>query len=488
MSRRSVKALRRHQVPAWWRDAKLGIFVHWTTASVPAFAPTGAEIGELLAKRDPTALSFSPYAEWYENSLRFPNSPVSSFHREHYGDRPYGAFVGDFESGCDKWDPSSWAKSFAATGARYVVFVTKHHEGYCLWPTEVENPHRPGHFSQRDLTGELAEAVRAEGMRFGVYYSGGLDSTFNPHPVGSFSDLLLAQPRGDYLDYADAQLRELIDRYAPSVLWGDISWPTDLDRLADLFAYYYDRVPDGVVNDRFAPYSPLMRLAMTKPGRFLLDEAAARSAKADKGIIPPKPPLFDVRTPEYTSFDEVQTTPWECVRGIDKSFGYNRESDESHFLSRRELLWSLVDIVAKGGNLLLNVGPRGIDASIPDAQLARLAWLGELTAALGEAIFETRPWIVPQGNAAGGIEIRYTARGDEVFAFLRSSPGWPAEPDSLLLTAVEAGPATKVRELDGEPIAFEATDEGLVLAIERLPDSEMPRVVVLSHVAARPAG
>jgi alpha-L-fucosidase len=132
--RSAVRALRRRPVPTWWRDAKLGIFVHWTPASVPAFAPTASEIGELFASGRPDALASVPYSEWYENSLRFPESPVSAYHREHYGDRPYRAFAEAWERALDQWDPRAWAERFAATGARYVVLVTKHMDGYCLWP------------------------------------------------------------------------------------------------------------------------------------------------------------------------------------------------------------------------------------------------------------------------------------------------------------------------------------------------------------------
>ena len=84
-----LKALRGHRVPAWWSDAKLGIFVHWTPASVPAFAPVDVDIGKLVQSGRRDALAFSPYAEWYENSLRFPDSPVARHHREVYGNRPY---------------------------------------------------------------------------------------------------------------------------------------------------------------------------------------------------------------------------------------------------------------------------------------------------------------------------------------------------------------------------------------------------------------
>ena len=192
--RADIRALRAHRVPDWWRDAKLGIFVHWTPASVPGFAPTTDEIGELLATGDPRALAHSPYSEWYENSMRFPDSPVARHHAEVYGDRPYRDFGQVWEHALAHWDPEGWAESFAATGARYVVLVTKHHDGYCLWPSEIANPHRPGWNSSRDVVGDLAKAVRARGMRFGVYYSGGLDSRFNDHAVGAFSDLVLALP------------------------------------------------------------------------------------------------------------------------------------------------------------------------------------------------------------------------------------------------------------------------------------------------------
>ena len=472
-----IKAVRRHQVPAWWRDAKLGIFVHWTPASVPAFAPVDAEIGELLARRDPQAMAWSPYAEWYENSLRFPESPAARHHAEVYGTRDYHDFAADWETGLATWDPDQWAATFAATGARYVVLVTKHHDGYCLWPTDVPNPHRPGFHSERDVVGELADAVRARGLRFGVYYSGGLDWTFNDQPIGAFSDLLAAQPRGDYVGYAEAHVRELIARYRPSVLWNDISWPASTARLAGLLAEYYAAVPDGVVNARFMPWSPLWEAAKTKPARKMLDRVSARSAKADKGIVPPRPPLFDVRTPEYTVFDTVQPTPWECVRGIDRSFGHNRASGEEFFLAHDELVWSLADITAKGGNLLLNVGPRGEDATIAEAQLRRLAWLAEFTGEVGEALFATRPWVHP-----GTGDVRYTARDTTVFALVRGDGA-----TDLVLDEVRGTPTTTVRRLGGAELDFEPLARGLRVTLDVALDHDRPLGLALTDVDAEPA-
>lgn len=481
-----VEQVRAHRVPQWWRDAKFGIFVHWTPASVPGFAPVGGDIAPMIASREPTALGESPYTEWYENSMRFPGSSVSRFHAERYGDRPYEAFVADFEAGLAQWDPASWARHFRAAGAAYVVLVTKHHDGWCLWPTKVPNPHRPGWHATRDIVGELAAAVRAEGMRFGVYYSGGLDSRFNPHPVGRFSDLMLAQPRGeDYRAYAEAQVAELVERYQPSVLWGDISWPGTTKQLAKVLSAYYEVVPEGVVNDRFVPRSWLWNLATTRPMRWLIDLGAAASAKRDRGLVPPKPPLYDFRTPEYTSFDAVQEIAWECTRGMDHSFGYNRASRSEDFISREDLCWSLVDCVAKGGNLLLNVGPRGEDARIPDEQLTRLGWLAELFAAGGELLRGSTPAEVPAATDADA-ELRYTWRGEDLVVAIRSAPGAEGRRDLLLTSVVAAGSAV---DGQGRGLELEQRDDGLHVRLFEPTARDRPQVLLLSDAqqAGRPA-
>ena len=480
-TRSTLARLRSRAVPAWWRDAKLGIFVHWTPASIPAFAPTVGDYGELMSSGKPDAFSYSPYVEWYENSLQFPDSPASRHHREVWGDRPYRSFAADFEAGLDSWDPDEWAARFASTGARYVVLVSKHADGWCLWPTEVTNPNLPGWYSGRDLVGELADAVRARGMRFGLYYSGGLDTTFRLYPMGSMGGVLAAIPRGDYPAYAEAQVRELIDRYRPSVLWNDIAWPAPGRLLWPLIEHYYEMVPDGVINDRWMPWSPLIGLARNAQGRKVIDALIARQTRSDGGMVPPKPPLFGYRTPEYMTFDDIQRTPWECVRGMDSSFGYNAESKEEDFLTREDLLWSTTDIVAKGGNLLLNVGPRAVDARIPEEQLVRLGWLAGYLPPNGDAIFGSRPWSTPGTTTAEGDPVRYTARDDEVFAFVRSA-GTVATLFDVVPTA-----ATSVRAIDGSPLAWEAVDGGLSVTLPPSPDGD-PVVVTFEHVAARGAG
>ena len=149
-------------------------------SSVPAFATRDREIWELIRDRYDDFLPLSPYSEWYENALKFPDSPSARYHREKYGDRSYSEFQGDWEAALERWQPEEWAARFARAGARYVVLVTKHHDGYCLWPSRIVNPNHPGWRSPRDVVGELAAAIRAAGIRIGIDYSSGIDWSFNP--------------------------------------------------------------------------------------------------------------------------------------------------------------------------------------------------------------------------------------------------------------------------------------------------------------------
>lgn len=478
------RALRR-EVPAWWRDAKLGIFIHWTPASVAGYAPTHTEIGELLGSGREDALAETPYTEWYENSLRFTGSSASRHHREVWRDRPYEAFGADFRDGLATWDPDGWARRFAATGARYVVLVTKHHDGFCLWPSEVANPHRSGWHTGRDVVGELAEAVRGAGLRFGVYYSGGLDWTFEPRPIGAVPDTILAIPRGSYPAYADAQVRELIRRYRPSVLWNDIAWPGGRSDLFRLFADYYAAVPDGVVNDRWIPWRPAAKAVAWGPVHRAVLRSSVRSVAKDQGLVPPPSPHWDVRTPEYTVFPDIQRRPWECVRGIDRSFGFNRASDPAHFLSRSDLLASVADIASKNGNLLLNVGPRGEDAAIPDEQLARLEWLAAWTggpddAGVGEALFGTRPWVRPSGRSPEGHELRFTARDRDLHVVVLSGPD-----GAVTVPGVASEPSTSVRRADsGATVAWAAVAGGVRLDLGAR--GEAPEAVTIRCATAAP--
>ncbi len=489
-ARTDLKALRRHRVPPWWSDAKLGIFVHWTPASVAGYAPVDSDIGELLAAADPEALAENPYTEWYENSLRFPNSSASRYHRDTFGLMPYAELADRYRDGLASWDPDDWARRFAATGARYVVLVTKHHDGFCLWPSAVANPHRDGWHTGRDVVGELREAVLGAGMRFGVYYSGGLDWTFDDRPIGNLGSMLAAVPRGAYPAYAEAQVRELIDRYRPSVLWNDIAWPAQGKELWPLFADYYRSVPDGVVNDRWMPWSPVMGAARNEWVRRAADSLNARATRSKGGIVPPKPPFFDVQTPEYVVFDDVRRLPWECVRGMDHSFGFNRASRPEDFLTEDDLLEMTADITSKGGNLLLNVGPRGEDAQIPSPQLELLdvltGWVSGSPGSPGpgSAMFGSRPWIRPTGEGRLGdgspVDLRFWAADRHVdVAVLGTVEG------SLTVPGVAATPTTAVAAVGAPDGDLRWSTDGSGLRID-LGGAHTRPVLRLTDVEAAP--
>ncbi len=191
----SRESLMTHPVPEWFGNAKFGVFIHWGLYSVPGFAPKGS-FAEKLKTDYNRAMLVYPYAEGYWNAIKDPGTPSAQYHKEKYGDMPYQGFKQMFIDGLKYWDPTDWAKKFKAAGARYVVIVAKHHDGFCLWPTEVQNPYERDWYSKRDIIGELAEAVRIEGMRFGVYYSGGIDWTFRRRISRTLMDYSFSVPGG----------------------------------------------------------------------------------------------------------------------------------------------------------------------------------------------------------------------------------------------------------------------------------------------------
>jgi len=209
-----------------------------------------------------------------------------------------------------------------------------------------------------------------------------------------------------YARYCEQHYRELIDTYAPEVLWNDIAYPAR-SNLKSLIADYYNQVKDGVINDRWQQISPTINWLLKIPPlrkRVEREIAAAFSA----GSMPaPKNIHTDYSTPEYSTLKEISDRKWECVRGIGHSFGYNATEVDENFLSGAELVRLLVDIVSKNGNLLLNIGPRA-DGSIPHQQLDGVIELGKWLDTFGEAIFSTRPWIKPQCQSTDGNTIFFT--------------------------------------------------------------------------------
>ena len=344
-------------VPDWYRDAKLGIFVHWGLYSVPAWADV-LDRSDVTAE---TAYARHQYAEWYGNTVRIDGSPTKDRHEQLHG-------VGhSYEDFADDWHPredaaAGIARLASRAGARYLVPTTKHHDGFCLWDSATTPFTAARRGPGRDLLAELAAATRAEGMRLGLYYSGAHDWHVSDFPPLTSNDELFALRRNDpaFAAFAAAQLRELIDRFAPDILWNDIDWPDagkydGPDSLQQLFRDHLAAVPDGMINDRW-------------------------------GV-----PVHGVLTREYQDITSVQEEPFESTRGLGLSFGYNADESDEHALDGTALIRLLVDVVSKNGNLLINVGPRA-DGSVPALQSAALEQLGDWLAAHGEAIYGTRPW------------------------------------------------------------------------------------------------
>lgn len=364
-------------VPEWYRDAKLGFFIHWGLYSVPAWA---VEHGERFVPTE-DAYAWHQYAEWYGNTVRIAGSPTWERHQEVYGPGV------SYEDLADRWDAGAFdAEKFVGellgAGAKYIVPVTKHHEGFCLWDTETTGFNSVARGPKRNLIGELHDATRRANARFGVYFSGALDWHVSDFPpIESDTDLFRFR-RNDpaFSRYSAEQVDELIERFSPDVLWNDIDWPDggkghEDYGVASLLGRYFDAVPDGVVNDRWGvPYNGYL-------------------------------------TREYTNVEEIQQQPWESTRGLGFSFGFNQDESEKHSLSGTQLVRHLVDVVSKNGNLLINVGPTAA-GEIPALQLQAMREMGAWLQVNGEGIYGTRPWIRAEERV--GVSRRYTASAGAV--------------------------------------------------------------------------
>lgn len=420
------ESVRAHVVPQWFEDAKLGVFLHWGLYSVPAWAPQVPDIQAILREHDPAwLLRNSPYAEWYAGTMRIEGSLTQQHHANTYGPGvPYDSFIEPFDEASAGADLDALADLCQRAGAGYVVLTAKHHDGFCLWPSAQAHPAKGRYHARRDLVGDLTEAVRATGLRMGLYYSGGYDWPFNDAVIRGPADVVLAVPQSDeYVSYCDAHLRELIDQYQPSVLWNDIACPAGVN-LPSLFAHYYDTVPEGVVNDRWrqgrVPGGRAGELGIRAAGgavqglwRFFPDRW--------KELKPSPGAHADFTTPEYGQHDEIAERKWEATRGIGHSFGANRAERPEDILTTAALVRSFVDIVSKNGNLLIGIGPEP-DGTIPAWQAAPLLGLGDWLATNGEAVLGSRPWLVAEGRTSEGTEVRFTRRAGSVYAVLCETP------------------------------------------------------------------
>jgi alpha-L-fucosidase len=368
--------------PAWFPDAKLGIFIHWGAYSVPAF---GEPIGELGTMDPDKWFPHNPYAEWYFNTIRIQGSLAEKYHQDVYNGAPYDDFLDQWSA--KNFDPQAWAQLFAHAGAQYVVPTTKHHDGIALWDAPGTGTRNTVHRGpKRDLIAEIAKAVRQQNMRFGVYYSGGLDWSITDLPPHN-DDYELERPiDAAYSMYCYDHVIDIINKYQPEVIFNDINWP-DFSKsywgefsLATLLKTYYEKVPTGLVNDRW-------------------------------GI-----PHSDYKTSEYKMNLHVEDGGvWENNRGVGYSFGFNKQENADHYLDLAKLLHHFIDIVSRGGNLLLNIGPTA-DGDIPELQQKVLRELGDWMKFHSEAIYSTRP--VKQAKINDDSWVRWTGTEKNIYALV----------------------------------------------------------------------
>ncbi|PST81611.1 alpha-L-fucosidase [Pedobacter yulinensis] len=343
-------SLNTRKIPEWFHRDKFGIFIHWGVYAVPAFAPVISNSGD-------------SYSEWYWYRIKEKKQAFKAFHDKNYGaDFPYSGFEKSFKA--ELFDPQQWADVFKKSGARYVVLTSKHHEGYALWPSKEADRswQRPWNAVTgtpgRDLLGDLTKAVKGSGLKMGYYYS--LYEWYNP--------LWLKDRKRFVAEHLFPQFKDLVSTYKPSLIFSDGEW--DLKdsewRSPELLAWLYNESPvaaEVVVNDRWGSNTREKNTAST------------------------------YTTSEYGSGKDASIV-WEESQGIGHSYGYNRNERLEDYKTSRDLILLLCDIVSRGGNLLLDIGPTA-DGRIPVIQQQRLRDIGDWLAVNGEAIYGTEAYDTP---------------------------------------------------------------------------------------------
>ena len=433
------ESLDKRPCPQWYLDAKFGVFIHWGVYSVPAW---GAP---------------HEYAEWYWHNMadQNPTNVWWQYHATNYGTNfQYQDFAPMFRA--ELFDPAQWADILARSGAKYVVPTSKHHEGFCLWQSAEANRDwgRPWNAvdigPRRDLLGELGAAVRLRGLKFGFYYS--LYEWFNP--------LWLTNKTLFVSQHMIPQFKDVVTRYQPSIIFADGEWelPSSAWKSEELLAWLYNESPckgDVVVDDRWGSDTRL------KHG--------------------------DYYTTEYGAGLKDASHPWEENRGMGFSYGYNRAESLADYKSAEEWILTLCDLVSRGGNLLLDIGPTA-DGRIPVIMQQRLIEIGDWLKVNGEAIYGTRAagrscqWtegtrpkqeygrfmvkysLLEQVGQApkNGFAVKqvfFTRKPDALYAI---TAGWPGK--QLVLHGVRAPADAKVTML-GVPGTLKTATAGDALAI-----------------------
>jgi alpha-L-fucosidase len=366
-------SLQGYTIPEWYKDAKFGIFIHWGVYAVPAFG-----------------------SEWYPRNMYQPGSPEFEHHVKTYGPQTefgYKDFIPQFSAA--NFNPAQWAALFKEAGARYIVPVAEHHDGFAMYDSAYSEWTAAKMGPKRDVIAELAAAIRQEGLVFGLsshraehwfFFDGGRkfpsdvqDDRFRdlygpaqPMPPGHLNINSGPGPEADFLADWLLRCKELVDKFQPQIFYFDWSiehkgFETDLQQFA---AYYYNRALEwgdwaksgGAINYKNMGHAP--------EGMALPDGWG----------------VFDV---ERGQLADIRPVFWQTDTAVQKnSWGYTENQD---YKTAGSLIGDLIDIVSKNGTLLLNIGPKA-DGTIPEPEQAILREMGRWLAVNGEAIYGTRPW------------------------------------------------------------------------------------------------
>jgi len=402
------KSLDARPLPSWYDESKFGIFIHWGLFSVPAYGCTGGGAA----------------GEWYWWFLDGEKSPcLTEWHQNTFGkDFKYEDFPLMWKT--SMFDPDAWAQLFKDSGARYVVLTSKHHEGFCNWPSSVAwNWNSVDVGPHQDNVGLVTEAVRKAGLHMGLYHS--LFEWFNP--------LYLADKAngGNTSIYVNTtlwpQLMDIVNTYKPEVIWSDGDWeqPDTYWRSKEFLAWLYNDSPvrDTVVtNDRWGAND-----ACTHGGYYTCQD------RFNPG--------------------KLQNHKWENCLTIDsESWGYRKNANIEDMLTADQLISELASTVACGGNMLLNVGPTSEGMIIPVFQ-ERLLQIGAWLQINGDSIYSTTPWRAQNDTLAN---VWYTAKKGVIYAIALS---WPQN-NQLVLTQPKPTSKTTVNFLGYGSLKYVANSFG----------------------------
>ena len=344
-------SLNQRKIPAWFHQDKFGIFIHWGVYAVPSYAPVIANSGY-------------SYAEWYWYRLQQDKQKdFVAFHDKNYGSSfSYQQFEPMFKA--TMFDPEKWADVFKRSGSKYIVLTSKHHEGYCLWNSAEADRDwgRPWNAvtgtPKRDLLGDLTNAVRAQGLKMGYYYS--LYEWFNP--------LWQVDKQKFVTEHMFPQFKDLVTKYKPSIIFSDGEWEQSDTawQSPQLLAWLFNESPvakEVVINDRWGSNTRGKNAGCT------------------------------YATSEYGSGMDANVV-WEENQGIGHSYGYNRNEQVDDYKTSHDLILMLSDIVSRGGNFLLDIGPTA-DGRIPVIMQQRLIDIGDWLKTNGDAIYGTEAYKQP---------------------------------------------------------------------------------------------